>query len=290
MDYILHIGILVCIYTIITVSTNLLVGLSNQISLGQAAFLGIGAYITALCTILLNLSLIPTLIIVMIVNALLSFLLAISSIKLKGDFFILATLAFQFIIYSILYNWKDVTQGSAGITGIPYPNIFYLIDINTNLSFLILAVFFTLITLILFYRFFYSPFGLALKAMREDEIALQTLGRNTKNLKVWSFVISSSFIGWASYLYASYMSYINPVGFNLEESIFILIAVLIGGIGNLKGSVTGALFVILLPEILRFVGLPDGIAAPVHQIIYGSILIVLMFFRPGGLFGNLEFK
>ncbi len=290
MEYLLHIGILILIYTIITVSSNLLIGLSNQISLGQAALYGIGAYITALCSMVLNLSMIPTIILVVLVNALFSFLLSVPAIRLKGDFFILTTLAFQFIIYSILYNLTSVTKGSDGIAGIPSPELLKIFTLDSILSIFILSLVLTGIVIWFFYHFFYSPFGRALIAMREDEVALKVLGRSTRNLKIWSFVVSSAFIGLASYLYATYMSYINPGAFNLEESIFILIAVLIGGVGTIRGSVVGAMFIILLPEALRLLGLPDQYAAPMHQMTYGLILILLMFVRPGGLIGKFSLK
>jgi len=290
MEYLIHIGILILIYTIITVSSNLLIGLSNQISLGQAALYGIGAYITALCSLILNLSMIPTIIIVVLVNTLVSFFLSIPAIRLKGDFFILTTLAFQFIVFSILYNLTSVTGGSDGISGIPSPEIFKIFTLDSTFSIFILALVLAIIVVWLFYHFFYSPFGLALVAMREDEVALKVLGRSTRNLKIWSFVVSSAFIGLASYLYASYMTYINPGAFNLEESIFILIAVLIGGVGTIRGSIIGAVFIILLPEALRLLGLPDQYAAPMHQMIYGLILVLLMFVRPGGLIGKFSLK
>ena len=239
---------------------------------------------------ILGLTMIPTMLVVILVNAMLSFLLAIPAIRLKGDFFILTTLAFQFIIYSILYNMTPVTGGSDGIAGIPAPSLLSLVSLDTTLSIFILALLIAILVIILFYHFFYSPFGRALVAMREDEIALKVLGRSTRNLKIWTFVVSSAFIGLASYLYASYMSYINPGAFNLEESIFILIAVLIGGVGTIRGSVAGALFVILLPEGLRLIGLPDLYAAPVHQMIYGLVLIFLMFVRPGGLIGKFSLR
>ena len=290
MEYLIHIGVLILIYTIITVSSNLLIGLSNQISLGQAAVYGIGAYITALCSMILNLSMIPTIIIVVLVNALVSFFLSIPAIRLKGDFFILTTLAFQFIVFSILYNLNSVTGGSDGISGIPSPEIFKIFTLDSTFSIFILALVMTIIVVWLFYHFFYSPFGRALVAMREDEVALKVLGRSTRNLKIWSFVVSSAFIGLASYLYASYMTYINPGAFNLEESIFILIAVLIGGVGTIRGSIIGAAFIILLPEFLRLLGLPDQHAAPMQQMIYGLILVLLMFVRPGGLIGKFSMK
>jgi branched-chain amino acid transport system permease protein len=290
MEYLLHIGIMVMIYIIITVSSNLLIGLSNQISLGQAALYGIGAYITALSTLVLDLPMIPTLLIVMLVNAGISFLLSLPAIRLKGDFFILLTLAFQFIVYSVLYNLVPITRGADGIGGIPAPNILGLFTMDSNLSVFFLSMALVIIVIAMFYHFFYSPFGRALVALREDEVALQLLGRNTARIKIWAFVVSSAFLGLGSYLYASYMTYISPVSFNLQESIFILVAVLIGGVGTIRGSILGALFVILLPEALRLLGLPDQYAAPLHQMIYGSVLIAMMFVKPGGLAGKFSLR
>ncbi len=288
MGYIVHILILVNIYIILSVATGLIVGLSRMISLGQAAFYGIGAYFTALSILFLELSLIPSLLLVMIVNALISLLIAWPAIRLKGDYFILATLAFQFIVYALLNNLTEITNGSLGISDIAPVSLFGFIGISTQTSFLILSSVLTIIVLIVFYYIYHSPFGTALKALGEDEVALQTMGRNTQRMKIMAFMISSAFIAWASYIFATYMTYIFPGGFHLEESIFILIAVLIGGSGTIRGGVAGAVFVIVLPELLRYSGLPDDIAAPMKQIIFGLILILVMKYRPNGLMGELK--
>ena len=288
MGYIVHILILVNIYIILSVATGLIVGLSRMISLGQAAFYGIGAYFTALSILFLELSLIPSLLLVMIVNALISLLIAWPAIRLKGDYFILATLAFQFIVYALLNNLTEITNGSLGISDIAPVSLFGFIGISTQTSFLILSSVLTIIVLIVFYYIYHSPFGTALKALGEDEVALQTMGRNTQRMKIMAFMISSAFIAWASYIFATYMTYIFPGGFHLEESIFILIAVLIGGSGTIRGGVAGAVFVIVLPELLRYSGLPDDIAAPMKQIIFGLILILVMRYRPNGLMGELK--
>lgn len=288
MGYLSHILILINIYIILSVATGLLVGLSRMISLGQAAFYGIGAYITALCILVLDLSLIPSLILVMFINGGISLLLALPAIRLKGDFFILATLAFQFIIYYLLNNLVSVTNGTLGIGGIGPASLFGFIEISGQGGFLIMSAVLAIIVVGIFYKIFHSPYGLALKALREDEAALQTMGRNTHRLKILAFVISSAFIGWASYIFATYMTYIYPGGFHLEESIFILIAVLVGGSGTIRGGIAGAVFVIVIPELLRYAGFPDDIAAPLKQILFGLILILVMRYRPNGLFGELK--
>jgi branched-chain amino acid transport system permease protein len=288
MGYLSHIIILINIYVILTIASGLVIGLSRMISLGQAAFYGIGAYITALCIIVLKLSLVPSLLLIMSINALVSLLVAIPSIRLKGDFFILATLAFQFIVFALLNNLSDITYGSLGISGIEPATFLGSFVLDTQTDFFILSSALAAIVVLVFYQVYHSPFGMALKALREDETALQTMGRNTRRFKVYAFLISSAFIGLASYVFAAYMTYIYPGGFHLEESIFILIAVLIGGSGTIRGSIAGAVFVILVPELLRYVGLPDSIAAPARQILFGIILIMVMRYRPNGLLGELK--
>lgn len=286
MEYILHIIIMVGIYSIICSAANLLTGLTNHLSLGFAAFYGIGAYITALCVLYLKLSLIPSLTLILIINGLLATLIALPSLRLKGDYFILGTLGLQMIVFSILYNWTDLTRGPYGIAGISNPTIIFNISLNSVFSYFIFTLIINLLIILLFYLWIQSPMGRVLRAIKDDEISLLSLGRNVNYYKTVSFVLSSAFIGIAGYIYATYISYIDPTSFTLDESIFILCALLIGGTGNIKGPITGAIFVVILPEILRFVGLPDSVAAPLRQIIYGLILIWVMLFRKQGIAGE----
>lgn len=290
MDYIFHIIIMINIYIILTTSTNLLVGMTNLLSLGQAALYGIGAYLTVLALMVLHLSIIPALLFVIIGTSLLSLIIAYPSLRLRGDYFVLATLGFQLIVFTILYNWVSVTKGPYGIPGIPSPVLFGEIFISGIIPYLILSSVLALVVVVVFFKLIYSPFGRALKAVRDDELSTQAIGRNVTALKIWAFVVSSGFIGISGLIYASYVSYIDPTSFNLDEAIFILSAVIIGGTGNIKGPIIGAVFVIILPELLRFVGLPDSIAANLRQIIYGLMIIILMRIRPQGLAGEYALR
>lgn len=290
MDYVIHIVILINIYIILTTSTNLLVGLVNMLSLGQAAFYGIGAYLSVLAVMGFNLPLLPALLFVMVGTALISLLISLPSMRLKDDYFVLATLGFQLIVYTVLYNWVPVTRGPYGIPGIPSPKLFGFIEISGLWPFLILSTVLTVIIVVIFYNLIHSPFGRALKGVRNDELSMKALGKNVYKLKVVTFAISSAFIAVAGFLYATYISYIDPTSFNLDESIFILSALIVGGLGNIRGPIIGALFVIILPEALRFLGLPDNIAANLRQIIYGLALIILMRYRPQGLAGKYAIK
>ena len=194
------------------------------------------------------------------------------------------------IIYTILYNWIDVTRGPYGIPGIPGIKLFGIWEISGVWSYSILTTILSVVVVLFFKRIKYSPYGRVLKAIRSDELSVKALGRNSVLFKSWAFFLSAAISGLAGLIYASYVSYIDPTSFTLDESIFIISALFIGGVGNVKGPVLGAAFVVLLPELLRFVGLPDAIAANLRQIIYGLALVLVMYFRPQGLWGETELK
>lgn len=291
MEYLLHIGIMLCIYIILVLSTNLTVGMANLLTMCQAAFYGIGAYIGTYFLMQFNMPFILIALLVMLATGLTSLLVSYASVKLKGDYFILGTLGFQMIVYTILYNWTSVTRGPYGIPGIPSIKLFGVWSLNGIYAYFFLALVLAIGVALVFNRLQHSPYGRMLKAIRTDELSAKALGRNTVRLKAWAFFISAAFAGVAGLVYASYVSYIDPTSFTLDESIFIITALFIGGIGSrVWGPVVGAAVVVILPELLRFVGLPDAVAANLRQVIYGLVLIVLMFVRPQGLLGDAKLK
>ena len=155
-------------------------------------------------------------------------------------------------------------------------------------GFLLLSCVFALLVLFILYRLSFSPFGRVLKAIREDELATLALGKRVSIFKIWSFVIASGIAATAGSLYAGYITYIDPTSFTLDESIFILAIVLVGGSGNLRGPIIGTIFMIALPEILGFLGIPDAIAHNARQMIYGALLILLMRYRSQGIAGEYK--
>lgn len=286
MGYILHIVIMLNIYIMLVLSANLPIGMARLLTMCQAAFYGIGAYISAFFLMQFNLPFVVIAIAVMILTGAFSWLVSFASVKLKNDYFILATLGFQMIAYTVLYNWTDVTRGPYGIPGIPGIKILGIWELSGVWSYAVMTLITMLIVVWVFRLIKNSPYGRLLKAMRSDEQSVQALGRNTVAARSWAFFLSAAISGLAGLFYASYVSYIDPTSFTLDESIFIISALFIGGTGNIKGPVVGALFVVLLPELLRFVGMPDAIAANMRQIIYGLSLILVMYFRPQGLVGE----
>ena len=177
-------------------------------------------------------------------------------------------------------NWQEVTRGPLGIPGIPpFKILGYAFD--AKISFLLLAAFFTAFVWFVLYSLSKSPFGRVLRALSEDEVYTKSLGKNVHAAKIISFVISGMLASIAGVLYAHYISYIDPTSFTLEESIFILSIVIIGGMRNLKGIFFASAFLVLLPEALRFVGMPSSIAANMRQIFYGIALIVVIWKMSG---------
>ncbi len=288
MNYILHLLIMISIYSILSLSLNLPVGYTGLLSLAQAAFYAIGAYASTLLLMKAGINFFAALAIAVVLSATFSLLVSYPSIRLKGDYFILASLAFQIIIFTILYNWIDLTRGPYGIPGIPRPEVLG-ITFDDLYKLFALSVGIAFGVFLITKKLYSSPFGLVLKAIREDELSAISLGKNVKKFKILAFAISSGIAAIAGTLYAAYVTYIDPTSFTLDESIFILSIVLIGGSGNLRGPVIGTFLMILLPEGLRFLGIPDSLAPNVRQIIYALILILLMRFRPQGLAGEYRF-
>lgn len=287
MNYIYHLLIYLDIYLIVAMSLNLLMGYAGLLQIAHAAYFGIGAYTTALLMVKLGVGFIPALFISAIVSGILSLLISLPAWRFKGDYFVMLSLAVQIALYSLMYNWTELTNGPFGITGISKPvilgNKFVALD-NIFLLFTVLmilcgAIFFVLLR---------SPWGRALKAMRDDELAARGLGKNTRLLKLQAFFIASAFVAVAGGMYASYVSYIDPTSFTIDESILMVSMVIIGGTGNFIGPVVGAIILIAIPEILRFLQMPDSIAANVRLLAYGLLLILMIHKRPEGIAGEYK--
>ena len=291
MEYLFHVIYLLCIYVMLVLSANLTTGMANLLTMCQAAFYGIGAYIGTYFLFQFNISFLLIAFLVMMTTGLSSLIISYASVKLKGDYFVLATMGFQLIVYTIIYNWTEVTHGTYGIAGIPGFNLaFGLVSIDGIYTNLILILLITAAIIWFLNRLKTSPYGRLLKAIRTDGTIVESFGRNTAGVKIWAFALSSAIAGLAGALYASYVGYIDPTSFPLRESIFILCALFIGGIGNIEGPICGAAFVILLPEVLRWVGLPESMAAEIRQIIYGFALVLIMIFHPQGIKGKIVMK
>ena len=287
MEYLIHIAILISIYGILGLSLNLVVGFTGLLSITQAAFYGIGAYTTAILLTGTGMNFFLAMILGMVISGVCSLAIGFVLSKFKDDYYALGSFGFNVIIYSIFLNWQSLTRGPLGIPGIPRPSLFGF-TFSENIWFLLLSIIFLILVYFVCRFITGSSFGRVLKSIREGEEAISVFGYRTLWYKLAIFVISAMMASIAGSLFASYITFIDPTSFTLSESIFILAIIILGGLANNKGAMIGAACLILLPEILRFVGFPDDIAAQMRQVTYGVILILLMLYRPQGLVGEYK--
>lgn len=287
MNYVFHVLITINIYILLSISLNLMMGYTGMIALSHAAFFGIGAYASALLSLHFGWNFLLSMIAGVVIAGLLGVAVAIPSLRLKGDYFFLATFGFQIIIHDIFYNWSGLTKGPLGLAGIPRPSLFGF-SIRSYASYFLLSLVFVLLCLLVMQRLVNSPFGRTLKSIREDEVVASTLGKDVKRFKIKVFAVSSAFCAVAGALYAHYVTFIDPFSFSFEESILILSLVIIGGAGSLRGPILGAFVLISLPEVMRYLQMPHSFAFQFRQMMYGLVLIVFMLFRPRGLIGEYE--
>lgn len=278
MEYIMHLAIFICFYTMLAQSLNLVAGFTGLISLTHAGFYGIGAYVTAILSKNYDSSFWINLPLAMMISGIVAFIISFIILRTIAEYFVICTLSLQVIIFSLMNNWLGLTNGPFGITEIPAIDLAGF-TINSNISFFFLSLLFLSLIWGLLKNISASAFGMTLRAIQEDEIYVQSIGKNVSRSKVISFTLGAVLAAIPGSIYAHYMSYIDPGSFTVNESIFILSIVIIGGLGYLKGSFWTAVFLVLLPEVLRFLHIESTIAANMRQIIYGLILILTVTFK-----------
>jgi len=289
MNYLYHLVIYFEIYAIVALSLNLLIGYGGLLQVAHAAYYGIGAYAAALLWTQLGIGFFPGLAMAALTAGVLSLLVSLPAWRFKGDYFVMISIAVQTLIYALLYNWTELTRGPFGISGISRPGIGDYDFVTTGS----IAVLYGAIALGLGFVMAllkWSPFGRALQAMRDDDLAARSVGIPVDWLKFQAFALASAMVGVAGGLYAAYVSYIDPTSFSLNESILMLSMVIVGGTGNVRGPLIGAAVLILLPEALRFLHLPDAVAANLRLLAYGLLLVIMMHLRPQGLAGVYRYQ
>ncbi len=260
----------ICINIILAVSLNLVTGFTGQFSLGHAGFMSIGAYVGALINMEMNSTsgFLLGIFAGAVAAAIVGIIIGIPTLRLKGDYLAIATLGMAEIIRVVFLN-IDITNGAAGLNGIPR---------FTNWMWLFI---FTALTIILINNFIRSSQGRACISIREDEIAAESMGVNTTRYKVTAFAIGAFFAGIAGALYSSYFYFIKPNIFGFMKSIDILVIVVFGGMGSVTGSVIAAVALAVLTTFLQAY-------SELRMIIYALLLVVIMLFRPQGILGTKE--
>jgi branched-chain amino acid transport system permease protein len=275
MNYWLHLLILVCIYSSFAQSHNLLFGLTGQLNLAHISSFALGAYTTAILSTYHNNSMFSCLVASMFIGGIFSLFIFFISSRLHDDRFSLATLALSLLLSVIFINYREVTNGVFGIASIPRPVVFN-IEILNNLNFLCIIAPFSFIILGINYVLFSNRFARVNKAIAENCEVVLGLGVNPKQYLFASILCSSIFAATTGAFYAWYVSYIDPSSFSFSETVLIITINVLGGIGFFWGNVIAAIFLVLLPELLTFLPLDSSYIGPIRQILYGSLLFIVI--------------
>lgn len=287
--YLIHLAIITIIFVILAVSLNISLGYTGLLNLGHIAFYGIGAYASAILTTRYDQHFIVGVLVGGMIAAFFAWFLTVITNRLKGDYFALGTLGFSFVLYAVFLNWSSLTRGPLGIPGIPKPEVFGLV-MKTNTQFLAFVLVIAVLCCSFLYVVVRSRYGRVLEGVRDNAIGITALGKNIFKLKYQSMMLSAFFAAIAGSLYAHYISYIDPTTFYLNDIIIILTIVIVGGLASFRGSIVSAIIIILLPELLRFVDLPSSVIGPARQIMYAVLLLLILHFRPRGLFGKIDLE
>lgn len=260
--------ILSCVNIILAIALNLITGITGQLSLGNAAFMAVGAYVSAYFSVKVGVPFLVAVSVGALSAGALSILVGIPTLKLKGDYFAITTLGVCEITRVLITN-MDSIGGARGFTGIPSKTTFTV------------AYFAMILVLLVVVNIINSTKGRSLIAIRENEIAAEAMGVNVTKYKVTAFFISALLTGFAGGLFAHYTAFIQPATFNFMKSIEIVTFVVLGGMGSITGSILAAIVLTILPEMLRSL-------SEYRMVIYAISLVILMIFRPQGLMGRLE--
>lgn len=287
--YLLFMATLVAINIIATAGLNITVGYAGLLSIGHSAFIGVGAYVSALMLIHFDTPLVLNIVVAAAAAFLVGFVFGAPSLRIKGVYLAITTLAAQYSLYFVFQQWNSVTGGVRGLT-VPGVELFG----GGAVGFYYFVIVLTVVLLVFARNLFRTRVGRAFIALRERDYAAEVLGINVVNYKLLAFALGAAYAGVTGALMAVFLRIVNPDQFTLLHSVFFLAAVVVGGQASILGSILGALFMTMMPEVLRDVlelfGTRDvaGILSPMREIIFGALIVGFLMFEPRGLAGIYE--
>jgi ABC-type branched-subunit amino acid transport system permease subunit len=285
MDYVLHLIVMVLIYSSLVVSLDLMIGHTGILSFAHASFYGIGAYATAILTVYAGINWLPAMMLAFVVGGVIAAAIAVPTLRLGGDYFILALFGFTLIVISLIINMEWLTNGPFGIRGVPRPSFFgYQVQSGVGMLVFIAVV----VGLIYFvhWRFATSRMKSVLHAIRDDEAVAMSLGINVVRTRIIVFAMGGAFAALSGALAAFYFRFVTSESYGLETIILLWAMLFVGGNCSLIGSVVGPAVLVLFPELFRFVGGQNLDIAHIQTGMYGLLLILLMLYRPQGIAGG----
>jgi branched-chain amino acid transport system permease protein len=281
VEYLATIGVLIAIYVILSSSYDLVIGYGGLSSIAHPIFFAIGAYTSGLLAIHSGLWAPVNVILGGVAAMAASVLLAASALRVSGDYLLIASLGFQLGLLQLIKN-LDFTGGPGGLTAIPGT----VTGVGRTPFFLLVSGALAVATVLGIRLLVKGPYGRAINAMRDEELAFTALGRDATSMKVVIFAIGCGIAGIAGGVYAYYFQYISPDQFDVLQSAAILTMVVLGGMGTTLGPVVGAVLLLAIPQAITFLNLPPSIMAPTQGIIFTVLVLLFMFLRPAGIVGS----
>lgn len=280
VPYYLHLAILALIWVVMAQGQNLIQGFTGYVSIAAAGFMGVGAYASTLLSLKLGWSVWAAMACGPLFAGVLAVIVGYPSLRVKGHYFAIVTLAYNLVIFIILNNFSSLTGGESGITGVPKPEAFHLlgwkVDFESRANYYYLALCGATLATIMCSLILHSRVGRVLLAIRQNEDLADASGVVTWRYKLFAFAASATLSGLAGSLYAHFIGFLNPEPFGVDQSLNAILAVILGGSGTLIGPVVGAFLVVALPEVLR-------VADSLRLVAYGLLLVLTTIFMPRGI-------
>jgi branched-chain amino acid transport system permease protein len=280
-SYLLRVLTIIFIYSIVTIGQNVITGYAGMLTLGHAAFFGIGAYTSALLVQRLDWPWLAGLVAGAVVSGVMGFLVALPCLRVQSDFLSLVTIAFGSVFTVVALNWVSLTRGPSGLPGLSRPKIGpFVFSSPDSMYWLALGIF--VLVFIVTWRVTGSAIGRAWQAVRDDELGAAAQGIPVARYRIYAFVYGTVLAGLAGGVLAHYLQFVGPTSFSLDISLQVMLMTIIGGLASLVGSVVGTSIMVLIPEVFRpLVEYQLGIG--------GLILVLLMVLRPQGILGKTAF-
>lgn len=280
VNYFIHLAILAMIFMIVAQGTNVIQGYTGYVSIAQGAFMGIGAYASALLSMRAGFPVWLSMLVAPAITAVAAAIAGYPSLRVKGHYFAIVTLAMNMVVFIVLVNWTSLTKGEPGLPSIPPPEAINLgfmeIAFEKRRAYYYLALAALVLVMWIVAAVVRSRVGRVLLAIRQNELFAEAAGIACWKYKLFAFIFSASLAGFAGAIYAHYMGFINPTPFSADQSLNAILAVILGGSGTLTGPLVGGALTVILPEALR--------VAEIYRLIaYGLLLILVVIFLPRGL-------
>lgn len=268
----------VVINVLLAAAMNLVLGQAGVLSIAHAAFMAIGAYATAILIRETGMSFVAAMVLAGLGTLAAAAAVGYLTLTLRGEAYILMSLGVQVIVIEILLHWNELTGGEAGIPGVPRPS-----SLGTPMRYLGFCAVVVALCLLVLHRLSVSRFGLVVRAVRDDEAACASAGWSVAHVRVAAFAVGSGLAGVAGALFAGQLRFVNASSFTVHLSLAVIVLVIVGGMGSVRGAVVGAVALTLVPELLDRVDLDQNVADAVRQITYGLLLVAFIRWRPQGL-------